>query len=424
MTRTDVHPDRVVVQKYGGTSVGSAQKMVAVAERIVAGRGATPRLVVAVSAMGKTTDDLVAMAHQVSSKPGGREMDLLLASGEQIAVSMLGLALQGRGVAAISLTAAQCGIRTSGPFNRARIRSIDTRRIEAELDLGKVVVVTGFQGVTDDNEITTLGRGGSDITGAALSAALDAVVCEICTDVDGVYSANPSIVPNARLLSAITFEEAIELAASGAKVLHPRAAEICLKYQIPIHVRSSFHTRPGTWISGGTTMEEAAVVGVSTDRKIAKVTLLDVPDRPGIAAALFRDLAEAEIAIRLIIQGASSLDRARITFVLDEEFLESARTLFGRWKDERMAGEIQVDRDMAKISIVGSRMASTPGMAARMFTALANEGINIDCISSTEMKIGCVIAARHLDRALRVVHDEFIETIEESEAAGQGETRS
>ena len=418
-------PAQVVVQKYGGTSVGTPEKICAVAERIVAGRAETPRLVVAVSAMGKTTDELVAMAHRVSAHPAGREMDLLLASGEQIAVSMLGLALQDRGVPAISFTAAQCGIRTSGPFNRARIRSIDTRRIESELDKGKVVIVTGFQGITDDDEITTLGRGGSDITGAALAAALRASVCEICTDVDGVYSADPGVVPSARLLPQISFEEAIELAASGAKVLHPRAAEICLKYQIPIHVRSSFHTRPGTWIRGGTTtMEEAAVVGVSTDRNIAKVTLLDVPDRPGIAATLFQSLAAAEITVRLIIQGASSHDRARITFVMDEEFLDSAKPIFERWTSEGFAREVLVDRDMAKISIIGSRMAATPGMAARMFTALANEGINIDCISSTEMKIGCVIAARHLDRALRAVHREFVDTVEDPHAAASGGARA
>ncbi len=408
-------PARVVVQKYGGTSVGTPEKLCAVADRIKACRAEASRLVVAVSAMGKTTDELVAMAHKVSPTPSGREMDLLLASGEQIAVSMLGLALQARGIPAISFTAAQCGIRTSGPFNRARIRSIDTGRIESELDAGKVVIVTGFQGITDENEITTLGRGGSDITGAALAVALNAAVCEICTDVDGVYSADPSVVPEARLLTKISFEEAIELAASGAKVIHPRAAEICLRFQIPIHVRSSFHTRPGTWISGGvTTMEEAGVVGVSTDRKIAKVTLLDVPDRPGIAATLFQHLAEADINIRLIIQGASSHDRARITFVMDEEFLDTAPPLFERWRQEGFAREVQVDRDMAKISIIGSRLAATPGLAARMFTALADEGINIDCISSTEMKISCVIAARHLDRALRAVHREFVDTAPEA----------
>jgi aspartate kinase len=399
----------VLVQKYGGSSVATPEKMKAVAERIAGCLAEHPAIVVVVSAMGKTTDQLVSLANQVSRSPRGREMDLLLASGEQVAVSLLALALQDRGIPAISFTAAQCGIRTDGLFNRARIRSIDTRRILDELEAGKVVIIAGFQGVTDEDEITTLGRGGGDITGAAVAAALNASVCEICTDVDGVYSADPTVVPNARLLPEISYEEAIELAASGAKVLHPRAAEICLKFKIPIHVRSTFHTRPGTWIRGGAAMmEEAAVVGVTTDKKITKITLLDVPDRPGIAATLFEDLAKAEVNIRLIIQGASSHDRARITFVIDTELLPAAEPLFEKWKAEGFAGDVVVDRNVAKISIIGSRVAATPGLAARMFTALAREGINIDCISSTEMKIGCVIAAEHLERAFRAVHDEFV----------------
>jgi aspartate kinase len=402
-------PSLPLVQKYGGSSVATPEKVVAVAARIEECLKEWPQMVVAVSAMGKTTDQLVALAHAVAARPHGREMDLLLASGEQVAVSLLGLALQDRGIPAISLTAQQCSIRTDGVFNRARIRSIDTRRITEALDAGKVVIIAGFQGVTGEDDVTTLGRGGGDITGAALAAALNAPVCEICTDVDGVYSADPSVVPTARLLPEISFEEAIELAASGAKVLHPRAAEICFKYDIPIHVRSSFHLGPGTWIRGGTRMmEEAAVVGVSADRKIAKVTLLDVPDRPGVAATVFEDLAEADINVRLVIQGASSHDRARITFVIDSEFVPAAEAIFARWAKTGLAREVVVDKDVAKVSIVGSRLASTPGLGARMFKALAREGINIDCISSTEMKIACVIAGAHLDRALRAVHDEFV----------------
>ncbi|HEY3128579.1 MAG TPA: aspartate kinase [Acidobacteriota bacterium] len=398
----------ILVQKYGGSSVATPEKIRSVAERVRRCRPENPRLVVVVSAMGKTTDQLVSLAHQVSSQPRGREMDQLLASGEQIAVSLLGLALQELGVPAISLTASQCGIHTDGSFNRARIHSIDIRRIHKELDKGKVVVIAGFQGITDGYEITTLGRGGGDITGAAIAAALRASVCEICTDVDGVFSADPSVVSEARLLKEISFEEAIELAASGAKVLHPRAAEICMQYQIPIHVRSSFHMKPGTWIRGGeTVLEKAGVVGVSADKKIAKVTLLDVPDRPGIAAAVFEHLARADVNVRLIIQSAAAEDRARITFILDEDLVDGAMDLFERWKREGIAGKILVDRNVAKISIVGSRLASVPGMAAKMFSALAREGINIDCISSSEMKVACVIAAEHLDRAVKAVHREF-----------------
>ncbi len=398
----------ILVQKYGGSSVATPEKIRAVAERVRRCRLGNPRLVVVVSAMGKTTDQLVSLARQVSSQPRGREMDQLLASGEQIAVSLLGLALQELGVPAISLTAAQCGIRTDGSFNRARIESIDIRRIHKELDKGKAVIIAGFQGITEGYEITTLGRGGGDITGAAIAAALRASVCEICTDVDGVFSADPSVVPEARLLNEISFEEAIEMASSGAKVLHPRAAEICMQYQIPIHVRSSFHMKPGTWIRGGeSVIEKAAVVGVSGDKKIAKVTLLDVPDRPGIAATVFEHLARADVNVRLIIQSAATEDRARITFILDEDLVDGVVDLFERWKREGIAGKILVDRNVAKISIVGSRLASVPGMAAKMFSALAREGINIDCISSSEMKVACVIAAEHLDRAVKAVHDEF-----------------
>ncbi|MBI4455983.1 MAG: aspartate kinase [Acidobacteria bacterium] len=398
----------ILVQKYGGSSVATPEKIRAVADRICQCRHDHPRMVVVVSAMGKTTDQLVSLAREVTSRPRGREMDLLLASGEQVAVSLLGLALQERGVPAISLTAAHCGIRTDDAFNRARIQSIDTRRIHQELDAGKVVIIAGFQGITEGHEITTLGRGGGDITGAAVAAALNASVCEICTDVDGVFSADPSTVPGAKLLPEVSFEEAIEMASSGAKVLHPRAAEICMKYNIPIHVRSSFHMRPGTWIHGGETlMEEAAVVGVSADRKIAKITLLDVPDRPGIAATVFQHLANADINIRLIIQSAAAQNRARITFILDEDLVDSAADLFQRWKDEGIAGQVVVEPHVAKISIIGSRLASKPGLAARMFAALAREGINIDCISSSEMKVACVIGAEHLDRAVKAVHEEF-----------------
>jgi aspartate kinase len=398
----------IVVQKYGGSSVATPEKIRDVADRVKQRLTEHPRLVVAVSAMGKTTDQLVGLARQVSSRPHGREMDLLLASGEQVAVSLLGLALQDAGVPAIALTGAQCEIRTDKVFNRARIQSIDTRRILDELAAGKVVVIAGFQGVTEEDEVTTLGRGGGDITGAAVAAALNASVCEICTDVDGVLSADPNVVPDARLWPEITYEEAIEMAASGAKVLHPRAAEICMAYRIPIHVRSSFHMKPGTWIREGVeSMEQALVVGVTGDKKIAKVTLLNVPDRPGVAATIFEDVAEHGINIRLIIQSAAADHRAGITFIIDDEFADAASELVEQWKRKGIATEGIVERRVAKIGIVGSRLASTPGLAARMFAALAREGINVDCISSSEMKVACVIAEEHIDRAVRAVHAEF-----------------
>ena len=409
----------LVVQKYGGTSVGTPERICAIADRVAQSRHATPRLVVVLSAMGKTTDKLVALAHAVAGRPEGREMDLLLASGEQVSVSLLGLALQDRGVPAVSLTAAQCGIRTNDAFNIARIHSIETGRIVSELDRGRVVIIAGFQGITSTQEITTLGRGGSDITGAAVAAALGARTCEIYTDVDGVFSADPSLVPGAVLWPEISYQEAIELASSGAKVLHPRAAEVCMAYGVPIHVRSSFRPGEGTWIRGEDemVMEQAAVVGVSSDKGIAKVTLLDVPDRPGLAAQVFQDLAAQDVSVRLIIQSASSAGRGRITFVLDESYANQAAALTDHWKAQGIASEAIVEHDVAKISIVGSRLASTPGLAARMFQVLGREGINIDCISSSEMRIACVIAADQLERAVQAVHDEFFPPADKSAAA-------
>ena len=411
----------VVVQKYGGTSVGSASKICTIADRIASSVNQSPRLVVVLSAMGKTTDELVALANQVAVNLRGRELDLLLSSGEQVSVSLLGLALQDRGVQAISLTASQCGIRTDSAFNIARIESIDTSRILQEMDAGRVVIVTGFQGLSREEEITTLGRGGSDITGAALAVALGAEVCEIYTDVTGVFPADPSIVPTAKMWGEISYEEAIEMASSGAKVLHPRAAEVCMAYDVPIHVRSSFENGDGTWIRGVSdmVMEQAAVVGVSSDKKVVKVTLLNVPDRPGLAAEVFEDLATEDISVRLIIQSSSSDGLGRITFVLDELYIQKAEVLAGKWKSASLCGDAIIERDVAKLSIVGSRLASTPGLASRMFSVLARQGINIDCISSSEMKIACVIAEGRLDQAVRVVHDEFFSETKNASTVAQ-----
>lgn len=399
---------QIVVQKYGGSSVATGEKILAIAERVKTYLQKHPHIVVAVSAMGKTTDQLVALARQVSRNPHGRDYDLLLASGEQVAVATLALALQDKGVPAIALTGAQCNIRTDGSFNRARIQSIDTARIEEELAKGRVVIVAGFQGVTENDEVTTLGRGGGDITGAAVAAALKASVCEICTDVDGVLSADPNVVKDARFWPVLTYEEAIEMASSGAKVLHPRAAEICMSYNIPIHIRSSFHLNEGTWIrEGAKRMEEPEVVGVTSDKKIAKVTLLNVPDKPGVAAQIFQDVADKDINIRLIIQSAAADHRAGITFIIEDEFAEPARKLLEEWKRKGLAADGTVEKGVATIAIIGSRLAATPGLAGRMFRALAQEGINVDCISSSEMTVSCVIASDQIDRAVRAVHDVF-----------------
>ncbi len=413
-----MRPGSIVVQKYGGSSVATAEKILAIAERVKAYLDTAPHLVVTVSAMGKTTDQLVALARQVSANPHGRDYDLLLASGEQVAVATLALALQDKGVPAIALTGSQCNIRTDGSFNRARIQSIDTGRILEELGKGKVVIVAGFQGVTDNDEVTTLGRGGGDITGAAVAAALNASVCEICTDVDGVLSADPGVVPNARFWAELSYEQAIEMAASGAKVLHPRAAEICMAYRIPIHVRSSFHLKEGTWIrEGGGSMEEAEVTGVTSDKKIAKVTLLNVPDKPGIAAQIFQDVADRDINIGLIIQSAAADHRAGITFIVADEFADTTRKLVAEWKQRGLAADGMVEKTFATIAIIGSRLAATPGLAGRMFDALAREGINVDCISSSQMTLSCVIASDHIDRAVKAVHDEFFSNAAAKKAA-------
>ena len=400
--------DDVLVQKYGGSSVATPERVLAVAGRIGDALKRSQHVVVAVSAMGKTTDQLIAMAREVSPHARGREMDLLLASGEQIAVSMVGLALQAQGIPAVSLTANQCGIHTDGSFNKARVRSVETVRLVQELGAGRVVIVAGFQGVTATNDITTLGRGGGDITGAVLAAGLGATSYENCTDVDGVYTADPRVVPDARRIPNLSYEECIELAAAGAKVLHPRAAEICMQYKVPIHVRHSFSGKPGTWVrEGAQMMERPSVVGVTTDRKVAKVTLLDVKDQPGIAAHVFRDLADAEINVRLIIQAAPSHERNRITFIIESDDIDAVKTLIPGWKKSKTAGRVEIDTDVAKIAIVGSRIASTPGLGARMFTALADHGINIDCISTSEMKVSCIIAEQALEDAARAVHAEF-----------------
>ena len=400
--------DAIVVQKYGGSSVATPKMIRMVANRILSSLNNNSHLVVILSAMGETTDRLVDLAQGVSDHPGGREMDLLLATGEQVSVSLLGLALKEMDVPVVSLSGSQCGIRTDRGFNLARIQSIDTKRILEELKDGRVVIIPGFQGLTSDDELTTLGRGGSDVTGAAMAAALGASVCEIYTDVDGVLSADPNMVPEALKWSTLTFKEAIEMASSGAKVLHPRATAICMAHDIPIHVRSSFHMSEGTWISGGgKVMEQAEVVGVSSDKQVAKVTLLDIPNEPGMAAKIFKDLASENISVRLIIQSSSSVDRGRITFIPDADRVGSVNILVEKWKKEGITTAGIIETEVVMISIIGSRLASTPKLISRMFNVLAAEKINIDCISSSEMRLSCVISVNRLSEAIRAIHKEF-----------------
>jgi len=398
----------MIVQKYGGTSVGSAARIRRVSRRIAdTVRGGT-QVVAVVSAMGHTTDRLIALARLVNPDPPARELDMLVANGETITAPLVAMCLQGMGVPAISLTGMQAGVRTSAHHSRARIRDVDPKRLRAALRQGMVPVVAGFQGVSEDLEITTLGRGGSDTTAVALAAALGAEACEIYTDVDGILTADPRIEPLARLLHHISYEEILELAAVGARVMHPRAVEIGELYSVPIHVRSSFHRRPGTMIVADVPMEERnRVRGVAFEREVAKITLLSVPDKPGIAAAVFEPLSEAGISVDVIVQNISTGGQTDLTFTLAESELKQAMTLVEPAGAAIGAGGVHSSGDLAKISIVGTGMLGTPGIAARMFRTLAGEGINIEMISTSEIRITCIVARQSVEKGVRALHKAF-----------------
>ena len=398
----------LIVQKFGGSSVRDAERIQSVAKLATDRFDLGDRVVVVVSAMGKTTDRLVQMAHEITPDPPAREFDMLLASGEQVSIALLAMAIQARGYQAISFTGPQVGIETDRSHGRARIVHINDTRIRAALGEGKIAIVAGFQGATADQEITTLGRGGSDTTGVALAAALRADRCDIYTDVDGVYTADPRDVPDARRLDAITYEEMLELASRGVKVLHRRSVELAVNYNIPVRVLSSFEPGPGTLVvKGYEGMENAIVSGVTANRTESKITIIGVPDRPGIAAAIFSALGEAEVSVDMIVQNTGLEGRTDISFTVDHE--EHAR---GRAIAERLVGEIgaldvQSQEGIAKLSVVGIGMKSHSGVAAKMFAALAREGISIDMISTSEISISCLIALDSAERALRAVHAEF-----------------
>src|SRR5579875_773194 len=387
----------LIVQKYGGTSVGSAARIRRVCRRIAETLAAGHRVVAVVSAMGDTTDRLIELARRVSEAPPPRELDMLVANGETITAPLVAMCLQDRGVPAISLTGAQAGVRTSEDHSRARIKEIRPARIVDALSHGQVPVVAGFQGATENLEITTLGRGGSDTTAVALAAALEADLCEIYTDVDGIMTADPRVVPEARLLSHISYEEILELAAVGARVMHPRAVEIGQLYGVPICVRSSFHRRPGTMIVSEVPMEDRKRVrGIAHDLSVAKVTVLGVPDRPGIAATIFEPLSDAGISVDVIVQNVSSEGRTDLTFTL----AEAAAARVG-------AAGVSQAGGLAKVSLVGTGMLGTPGIAARMFRTLAEAGINIEMISTSEIRITCIVDRRRAEEAVRALHAAF-----------------
>ncbi len=398
----------LVVMKFGGSSVADIQRITNVASRVAQSRKAGNDVVVVISALGNTTDALVQLAYQITEHPPARELDMLLSTGEQISVALLSMAVDSQGLEAISFTGAQVGIVTDSAHTKAKIVDIKAERIREELKKGRIVIVAGFQGVTLDDHITTLGRGGSDTTAVALAAALHADLCEIYTDVDGVYTADPRIVPEARKLESISSEEMLEMAATGAKVLQVRSVEFGRNYGVVIHVRSSFSSDEGTWINkDDSRMEKAIVSGVTHDTGEAKVTLIGVPDQPGIAARVFRRLAEGNINVDMIIQNVSENNITDISFTVMKEDLENSNQIMRDIVDELGAKGLHTDEGIAKISLIGAGMRTHPGVAADMFSALAEEGINIEMISTSSIKISCVIRAADLKKAVNAIHKKF-----------------
>ena len=424
----------LVVQKYGGSSVADAEGIKRVAQRIVDTRKAGHDVVVVVSAMGDTTDDLRDLAQEVSPLPPPRELDMLLTAGERISMALLAMAIANLGHQARSYTGSQAGVITDSVHGKARIIDITPGRIRDALDTGAIVIVAGFQGVSQDTkEITTMGRGASDTTAVALSAALGAGVCEIYTDVDGVFSADPRIVPTARRLPRISYEEMLEMAACGAKVLHLRCVEYARRYGIPVHVRSSFSARPGTMVSddeqflreqGIDQMEQAIISGVAHDRSEAKITVVGVPDKPGEAAAIFRAVSAAEINIDMIVQNisAAATGRTDISFTLPSTDGQVAMQALDRVRDQVGFEDLLFDDQVGKVSLIGAGMRSHPGVSATFFGALADAGVNIEMISTSEIRISVVVRGGDVDAAVTAVHTAFELDAADTEAVVYGGT--
>jgi aspartate kinase len=398
----------VVVQKYGGSSLAGVDRLRAVAERVAHTRRTVDRVVVVVSAMGDTTDELIALAHQLDADPPSREMDMLLSTGETVTAPLLAMALHALGVDAVSLTGMQAGIRTSGAHRSARITDIVPQRVIEQLSAGRVVIVAGFQGATDQLDVTTLGRGGSDTTAVALAVALQAVECEIYTDVAGIHTADPRVVAGARPIASLDYDEMLELAAAGAIVLHPRAVEIGEAYSMPIRVRSAFGDGPGTLIHRHQPMEDRPKVrGIAHETNVAKVTLLGVPDRPGIAAAVFGPLGESHINVDIIVQNVSHSGHTDLSFTLAESDLARARPILERIATDVGAAGVDADRGIAKVTVVGTGILGTPGVFARIFQTLADETVNIQMISTGEIRVTCIIARDRVEDAVRALHRAF-----------------
>ena len=398
----------LIVQKYGGTSVADPDRMRAVAEHVAFTKRHGNDVVVVVSAMGKTTDNLIALATQVSNNRPGREMDMLLTTGERMSAALVCMALHEFGIDAISFTGSQVGIITDNVHGKAKIIEVKGDRVRAGLAEGKVCVVAGFQGVSTDKEITTLGRGASDLTASALAKALNADSCEIYTDVTGVFSADPRIVPQARKLAHVNFDEMLEMAGAGSKVLALRSVEFARNHNIPLHVRSSFTWEPGTWVTGQEpSVEDPIISSVVTDTSESKVTIVGVPDRPGISAALFEPLAAANVNVDMIVQNTSRDGATDISFTMPKADMGTAESIVSRVAAEIGAKGVDHDAEIGKISLVGAGMKTSPGIAAKMFRTLADEGVNIAMISTSTIRISVVTAAADLERAARALHTAF-----------------
>ena len=397
----------LIVQKYGGSSVANAERVFNVAKRIMRTRMEGNDVVVVLSAQGKTTDGLIAKAKEINAKPSRREMDMLLSTGEQQSVALMAMAISAIGGRAVSLNAAQVGIETTNTYSNARIRHINTERIENELDEGSIVLVTGFQGVNAIGDTTTLGRGGSDTSAVALAAALNADMCEIYTDVEGVYTADPRVVPDAVKLDEISYDEMLELASLGAKVLHSRSVEVAKKYNVKLVVRSSMSEAEGTEVKEDVKMERMLVSGVAADKKVSRISIMGINDEPGKAFEVFSLMAKEKVSVDIILQSTGADGKQNISFTIGEDDLDIALKALEKNKERLTAREIVHDENTAKLSIVGAGMATNPGVAAMFFEAMYDAGVNIQMISTSEIKITVLIAKDDVDEAMVAVHDKF-----------------
>jgi aspartate kinase len=397
----------IVVQKYGGSSVADPDKIRNVARRIAKSHDSGDQVVVVISAMGDTTDDLIALAHKITDQPDNREMDLLLSTGEIVSSTLLAMALHKMGYKAISLTGRQAGIFTDNSYNKAKILKVESERILEELNEGNIVVVAGFQGINDDSDITTLGRGGSDTTAVALAISLKAKVCQRFTDVDGIYTTDPRFCSEAHKLKEITYDEMLELTSSGSKAIHYRAVELAGVYGMPLLVASSFNDSPGTLIHGGNMEVRNKVRGIAHDLDVAKVTVTSIPDQPGVAASIFEPLAAAGISVDTIVQNASSANITDLTFTVAKSDIKKAMDVINPIAKTLKAKQVVADSKLGKISVVGTGMQNTPGYAAKMFSALSKEGINIQLITTSEIRITCIIDESRVKEAVQALHRAF-----------------